>query len=112
MTIESVRRVTIRMPKQLHRALSRVAAESDVSLNQLAVEAFHEYLNGQATQGKFPIAELSRLLAPSARARNLRESDVARHVKEARRRVWKERYQPAVAPIRKVSSPQSRRVRV
>lgn len=111
MTIESVRRVTIRMPKRLHRALSRVAAESDVSLNQLAVDAFEEYLNGQAAQGKFPLEELSALLAPAARAKNLQESDVARHSKEARRRVWKERYQPALEQVRKATSSQKRRVR-
>lgn len=111
MTIESVRRVTIRVPKRLHRALARVAAASDVSLNQLAVDAFEEYLSSQAAQGKFPLEELSALLAPAARAKNLHESDVTRHIKEARRRIWKERYQPAMEQVRRASSPPKRRVR-
>ena len=102
MTTESIRRVTIRVPSQLHRALSRVASASDVSLNRLAGDAFEEYLSSQAAQGKFPLEELSALLAPAARAKNLHENDVARHIKEARRHIWKERYQPAIAQVRKV----------
>lgn len=104
MGMESVRRITIRVPGQLHRALSRVASKSELSLNQLAVEAFEEYLNSQAAQGKFPLAELNRLLAPAARARKLRESDAVRHAKEARRRIWEERYRPAVEQVEKSQS--------
>ena len=96
MALQSARRMTIRVPRQLHRALSRVAEKSDVSLNQLAVAAFEEYLNSQAAQGKFPLEELSALLAPAAQARHLRESELLDHVKEARRHIWEERYRPAV----------------
>jgi site-specific recombinase XerD len=96
--VDNIRRITLRVPSQLHQALTQAAAERDVSLNHLAVEALELYLVQERelalseAKGRFPLKELSDLLAPAAQARGLTEEEVMRHVKEARRRIWQERY--------------------
>ncbi len=49
-----------------------------------------------AAKSKFPLEELSRLFAPAARAKKMRQSELLRHVKQARRRIWRERYLPFI----------------
>jgi site-specific recombinase XerD len=100
--VDNIRRITLRVPSELHQALSQAAAERDVSLNHLAIEALEVYLiQGKelalsGAKGRFPLKELSDLLAPAAQARGLTEEEMMRHVKEARRRIWQERYQEMV----------------
>jgi hypothetical protein len=47
-------------------------------------------------QERFPLKELSALLAPAAQTKGLTEEEMIRHVKEARRRIWQERYREMV----------------
>jgi len=84
------RRITLRVSASLHRALSGAASQQRVSLNSLAVEALNKFLIRE--QERFPLQQVSDLLAPAAAAKGLSEEDVLRHIKEARRRIWKERY--------------------
>ncbi len=91
---QSIRRITLRVPSQLHQALAQAATERHVSLNRLAVEALERYVLQE--RKRFPLKELSDLLAPAAQAKGLTEEELMRHVKEARRRIWKERYQGMV----------------
>lgn len=93
-TVDKIRRITIRVPSQLHQALTQSATEREVSLNHLAVEALERYLLQE--RRRFPLKELSDLLAPAAHAKGLTEEELMRHVKEARRRIWKERYRGMV----------------
>ena len=97
-SIEDISRITLRMPSQLHQALIQVAAERDLSLNRLAVEALELYVIQE--KGRFPLRELSDLLAPVAQTRGLTEEEMMRHVKEARRRIWQERYREVVETSR------------
>jgi site-specific recombinase XerD len=92
--VDHIRRITLRVPSQLHQALTQAAAERDVSLNHLALEALKMYLVQE--RGRFPLRELSDLLAPAAQAKGLTEEEMMRHVKEARRRIWQERYREMV----------------
>jgi len=95
-----VKRITIRVPAPLHKALTHAASDRNTSLNQLAVEALKQYLatlKGQA--GPFPLKELSDLLTPAAQAKGLTEEELIRHVKEARRRIWEERYRQMVKDL-------------
>jgi len=100
--VDNIRRITLRVPSQLHQALTQAAAERDVSLNHLAVETLELYLVQEKelalseAKGQFPLKELSGLLAPAAQARGLTEEEMMRHVKEARRRIWYERYREMV----------------
>jgi len=94
MAANNIRRITLRVPSRLHQALTQTAAERDVSLNRLAIEALELYLVQE--KGRFPLKELSDLLAPAAQAKGLTEEEVMRHVKEARRRIWQERYREMV----------------
>jgi hypothetical protein len=48
---------------------------------------------GLVERRRYPLKELSDLLAPAAQAKGLTEEELMRHVKEARRRIWQERYQ-------------------
>ncbi len=97
-SIEDISRITLRMPSQLHQALIQVAAERDLSLNRLAVEVLELYVVQE--KGRFPLRELSDLLAPAAQTRGLTEEEMMRHVKEARRRIWQERYREVVEASR------------
>ena len=89
-----IRRITLRVPSLLHEELARAASERDLSLNQLAVDALEVYLVQE--KGRFPLRKLSDLFAPAAQAKSLTEEELLRHVKEARRRIWQERYHQAV----------------
>jgi predicted transcriptional regulator len=90
-TATELRRITLRVSPQLHQNLTQVAQEQNKSLNHLAVEALEEYL--LQTQERLPLQEMSDLLVPAAQAAGLDEESLLRHVKEARRRIWQERYQ-------------------
>ena len=100
--VDNIRRITLRVPPQLHQALAQVAAERDVSLNHLAVEALELYLVQEKelalseAKGRFPLKKLGDLLAPAAQARGLTEEEMMHHVKEVRRRIWQERYRDMV----------------
>lgn len=96
--VEDIRRITLRVPSQLHQALIQAAAERDLSLNRLAVEVLELYVIQE--KGRFPLKELSNLLAPAAQTKGLTEEEMMRHVKEARRRIWQERYREMVETSR------------
>jgi len=53
-------------------------------------------------KGRFPLKELSDMLAPAAQAKGLTEEELMRHVREARRRIWQERYQQVIEAARRV----------
>jgi predicted transcriptional regulator len=92
-----VKRITIRVPRVLHEQLHKAADESDISLNTLAVRALEAYVEGGPTdRERFPVRELSALLAPAAEAAELTEEELNRHIREVRRRIWQERYENAV----------------
>lgn len=100
-----IRRITIRVPAALHKALAHVAIDQDTSLNRLAVEALEQYLATlKGKEGRFPLRELGDLLTPAAQARGLTEEDLMQHVREARRRIWEERYHQMVEALRRRSS--------
>jgi len=92
--IDDIRRITLRVPSRLHRTLIQVAGERDTSLNRLVIEALERYVVQE--RGRFPLKELSDLLAPAAQAKGLTEEEIMRHVKEARRRIWQERYRDMI----------------
>lgn len=98
-SVDNIRRITLRVPSQLHQALTQVAVERDVSLNRLAVEALEQYVVQE--KRRFPLQELSALLAPAAQTKGLTEEEMMRHVKEVRRRIWQERYRETVEASRK-----------
>ena len=100
--VENIRRITLRVPSQLHQALIQAAAERDLSLNRLAVEALELYVIQE--KGRLPLREVSDLLAPVAQTRGLTEEEMMRHVKEARRRIWQERYRKMVDASRNAES--------
>ena len=100
--VENIRRITLRVPSQLHQALIQAAAERDLSLNRLAVEALELYVIQE--KGRLPLRELSDLLAPVAQTRGQTEEEMMRHVKEARRRIWQERYREMVDASRNAES--------
>ena len=102
MTVDDIRRITLRVPSQLHQVLTEVATERDVSLNRLAIEALEQYAVQE--RGRFPLKELSDLLAPAAQIKGLTEEEMMRHVKEARRRIWQERYREMVEVSRKAQA--------
>ena len=74
-------------------------AERDVSLNRMAVEALELYAVQQTR--RFPLMELSAILAPAAQTKGLTEEEMMRHIKEVRRRTWQERYRETVEASRK-----------
>lgn len=45
-------------------------------------------------KGRFPLKELSDMLAPAAQAKGLTEEELMRHVREVRRRICQERERP------------------
>ena len=102
MTVDNIKRVTLRVPSQLHQALTQTAAERDMSLNRLAIEALELYVVQE--KRRFPLRELGDLLVPAALAKGLTEEEMMRHVKEARRRIWQERYREAVEASRKAEA--------
>lgn len=72
-----IKRITIRVPATLHKALAHAAIDRNASLNRLAVEALEQYLATiQKEGGWFPLRELSDLLTPAAEARGLTEEDL------------------------------------
>jgi len=108
--VDNLRRITLRVRPQLHQALTQAAAERDVSLNHLAVEALELYLVQEKelalseAKRRFPLKELSDLLAPAAQARGLTEEEIMHHVKETRRRIWQERYREMLEGSQEVES--------
>jgi len=93
--IPDLRRITLRVPDQLHQALTHAAVERQVSLNHLAVEALEQFIVQEGE--RYPLKGLSEILSPAARSKGLTQEALMRHVKEARRRIWRERYQEMVA---------------
>lgn len=102
-SVDDLRRITLRVPSKLHRTLTQVAGERNVSLNTLAIEALERYVVQE--RGRFPLKELSDLLAPAAQAKGLTEEELMRHVKEARRCIWQERYREMVEATREAQAP-------
>ena len=97
---KEIRRITIRVPATLHKALTHAAMDRETSLNRLAVEALDQYLvTLRGKEGRFPLRELSDLLTPAAQAKGLTEEDLMQHVREARRRIWEERYRQMVEAL-------------
>jgi len=92
-----VKRITIRVPPELHQQLSRLAASQSVSLNTLAVEALEAYAATLAAgRERFPLRELSALLAPAAEAADLTEEELLHYARLVRRRIWQDRYERAI----------------
>ena len=92
-----VKRITIRVPPELHQQLRQVAADRLLSLNTLAVRALEAYVEAQtADQQRLPLRELSALLAPAAQAAELTEEDLLHYARQVRRRIWQERYEKAL----------------
>ncbi|HID62523.1 MAG TPA: toxin-antitoxin system HicB family antitoxin, partial [Anaerolineae bacterium] len=59
-----VRRITIRVPATLHKALAHAAIDRDTSLNRLAVEALEQYLATlKGKEGWFPLSLFFALVA-------------------------------------------------
>ena len=97
MSTAAVKRMTIRLSPELHRQLCQAADDEAVSLNTLAIQALETYVQThRADQGRFPLRELSALLAPAAQAAELSEEELLRHARQVRRRIWEERYEQAV----------------
>jgi uncharacterized protein (DUF1778 family) len=95
-----IKRITIRVPATLHKALAHAAIDRDTSLNRLAVEALEQYLvTLKGKEGRFPLRELGDLLTPAAQAKGLTEEDFMQHVREARQRIWEERYRQMVETL-------------
>jgi HicB family. len=64
-----IKRITIRVPPELHQRLSQLAADRSVSLNTLAVEALEAYTESLAAeQERFPLTEQSPHAGEDARA--------------------------------------------
>lgn len=96
-----VKRITIRVPPELHQQLSQLAVNRSVSLNTLAVEALETYSEALAgDQERFPLRQLSALLAPAAEAAELTEEELLHYARQVRRRVWQERYERTVRSLR------------
>ena len=95
-----VRRITVRVPPELHKRLSSLARERSVSLNTLASEALEDYVESEvAGQGRLPLKQLSALLAPVAEAASLSEEELLDQAREVRHRIWRERYEQAVRSL-------------
>jgi len=95
-----IKRITIRVSPKLHQRLSQLAASRSVSLNTLAVEALEAYAEALAAgQERFPLRQLSALLAPAAEAANLTEEELLHYARQVRRRIWQERYEKAVRSL-------------
>ena len=95
-----VKRITIRVSPELHGQLSQLAADRSVSLNRLAEEALETYVEvSAADQGRFPLKQLSTLLAPAAEASKLTEEELLYYAREVRRRIWRERYEQSAPSL-------------
>jgi len=95
-----VKRITIRVPPELHRQLGQLASSRSVSLNTLAVEALEAYAEALvADREHLPLRQLSALLAPAAEAADLTEEELLRYARQVRRRIWQERYEKAVRSL-------------
>ena len=95
-----VRRITVRLPPELHKRLSALARERSVSLNTLVIQALEDYAESEAAgQGRLPLERLSALLAPVAEAGHLSEEELLDQAREVRRRIWRERYEQAVHSV-------------
>ena len=95
-----VKRITIRVPPELHQQLSQLATDRSLSLNTLAVEALEAYSEALAEgQERFPLRQLSALLAPAAEAADLTEEELLHYARQIRRRIWQERYEKTVRSL-------------
>ncbi|MBI4483907.1 MAG: toxin-antitoxin system HicB family antitoxin [Acidobacteria bacterium] len=97
----AVKRVTVRVSRELHRRITQAAAKRHVSLNQFVTEALDASAGQHESSPLSPdkLRELSALLAPAAEAKGLSEEELLRHLREVRQRIWKERYQEAVRAV-------------
>jgi predicted transcriptional regulator len=91
-----VKRITIRVSPELHQQLVRISAEQDKSLNTLAVEALETYA---IQAGRFPLQQISDILAPAAEAGDINEEELLAHARSVRQRIWRERYEKSVQAI-------------
>jgi hypothetical protein len=93
----AIKRITIRVPFELHQQLIEIGAEQDKSLNTVAVEALEKYAE---KAGQLPLQKMSDLLAPAAEAANISEEELLEHARQVRQRIWQERYQKAVQAVK------------
>ncbi len=92
-----IRRITIRVSPELHEQAFQAATQEHVSLNQLVTRVLESYvLRKRGETERFPLRELGVLLAPTAQASELSEEELMAHVRDVRKRIWKERYEAAV----------------
>jgi predicted transcriptional regulator len=92
----AVKRITIRVPQKLHQQLTQISSEQDKSLNTLAVEALESYT---IQAGRFPLQQLSDILAPAAEAEGISEEELLELASTVRQHIWKERYEKLVHEI-------------
>jgi len=72
----------------------------DPEVANACLKLFTEKMYLVQKRGRFSLRELSDLLAPAAQTKGLTEEEMMRHVKEARRRIWQERYREMVVRLR------------
>jgi predicted transcriptional regulator len=92
----TVKRITLRVPPELHQHLVQMSTELNKSLNTLAVEALESYT---VKAEQLPLQKMSDLLAPAAESNGLSEEELLEHARIVRQRIWKERYQKAVEAV-------------
>jgi predicted transcriptional regulator len=91
------KRITIRVSPKLHKRLAHAASGEAVSLNSLAVRALEEYIAVHTQKDeRLALRELGDLLAPAAEAEALTEEELLRHARQARQRIWQERYEKTI----------------
>lgn len=89
--------LTVRLvPEDLGR-LRELAEELGVGPAVLARILIRQGLKSlsSTSQARFPLKELSELLAPAAQAQGLSEEELMEEVKAVRRELYKERYAPS-----------------
>jgi predicted transcriptional regulator len=95
-----IKRITIRIPPELHEQLHQVADAQSVSLNTLAVRALEAYVEtSPAGQERLPMRELGALLAPAAEAAELTEEELLHHARQVRRQIWQDRYEKTIQAL-------------
>ena len=95
-----VKRITVRVSPQLYTRVARAATRRKISLNRFVAEALERSAQGQEIpEDRWPLGELSALLAPAAEAAELTEEELLAHAREARSRIWRERYRAEVQAV-------------
>lgn len=90
--------LSVRLNDDDEARLAELAEDLDVGPSVLARMLIHsslaglEELHALRERGRFPLSLLSEVLVPAAHADGVREEDLSAATKDARRRLWDERY--------------------